>query len=134
MKLKEELLTKIDVESREFYTKILNIKNGFESINKKPNDKKNHILVSKTFYDNNEALIQKIKKFIICLWDNPKIFYKIITNSDINELKYNIFPLLINNFYENMFSSSIFGNQLIYIIIMLINEDINNLNSLNKKK
>ena len=79
-------------------------------------------------------MFQNIRNFIICLWDNPKIIYKLILYIDINELKNNIFPLIINNFYENIFSSNDMENQLIYIFILFINEEINKINSLNEKK
>lgn len=60
--------------------------------------------------------------------------YNIINHCDKNDLKYNIFPLLINNFYENIFSSKIIENQLIYIIIMLMNKEIKEIDSLTDKK
>ena len=80
------------------YSKILTIKNSFESINKKQNEKKKHILVSKSFYKI-ENLNQTFKHFLLYLWDNPKIIYKLIISTDLNLLKDSFFPLLINNFH-----------------------------------
>ena len=53
--------------------------------------------------------------------------------SDINELQNNIIPLIINNFYENIFSSNLMENQLVYICIIFINEEINKIKTLNDK-
>ena len=130
---KDNLIEKIYQKSKDFYVKILDIKNIFESINKKSYEKKYHILTSKTFYEAYESLFQNIRNFIICLWDNPKIFYNLMIYSDKNELQNNIIPLLINNFYENIFSSNILENQLVYICIIFIIEEINKINSLNDK-
>ena len=58
---------------------------------------------------------------------------KIILKADIIDIKNNLFPLLINNFYENIFSSNIIENQLLYIIILFLNDEINNIKSLNNK-
>jgi len=60
--------------------------------------------------------------------------YKIINHSDNNDLKNSIIPLLVNNFYENIFSENIIENQLIYIIIMLIAKEINVLTDITEKK
>ena len=130
---KENLIEKIYQKSKDFYVKILDIKNIFESINKKSYKKKYHILTSKTFYEDYESLFQNIRNFIIYLWDNPKIFYNLMIYSYKNELQNNIIPLLINNFYENIFSSNSLENQLVYICIIFIIEEINKINSLNDK-
>lgn len=114
------------------YSKILNIKNYFESINKKQNEKKKHYLVQKSFYKN-ENLTQTFKHFVLYLWDNPKIIYKLIISTDLNILKNNFFPLLINHFHENFFSPNFIENKLLYIIILLINKEINQIDSLNNK-
>jgi hypothetical protein len=90
-------------------------------------------LASKDFQSKNECLVQHLKEFVFHLWDNPKIMYNIIISSDSDALKNNIFPLLINNFYENLFSSNIIENKLLYIIIMLINREIVQISSLNEK-
>ena len=133
MKSKEELYEKMNKESTEFYANILNIKNSFESINKKVNDKKNHYLISKTFYEEKKNFVENVKNFIILLWDNPKIMYKIILKTDINDINNNLFPSLINNFYENIFSSNIIENQLLYIFILFLDDEINGIKSLDEK-
>ena len=112
-------MAEIVKETKDFYLKILHIKDGFESINKKPNERKNHILVSKNFLSKNEILIHNLNSFIFHLWDNPKIMYNIIIHSDSISLKNKIIPLtflylIINNFYENIFSSNIIENKLLY--------------------
>ena len=60
--------------------------------------------------------------------------YKIINHCDNNDLKNNIIPLLVNNFYENIFSENVIENQLIYIIVMLIGKEINELTDITEKK
>ena len=60
--------------------------------------------------------------------------YKIINHCDNNDLKNNILPLLVNNFYENIFSENIIENQLIYIVVKLIAKEINELTDITEKK
>ena len=60
--------------------------------------------------------------------------YNIIIYSDLIYLRNNIIPLIINNFYENIFSSNIIENKLLYIIIMLINREFEKINSLKDKE
>ena len=91
-------------------------------------------MVSKNFHSKNEILIHNLNNFIFHLWDNPKIMYNIIIYSDLIYLRNNIIPLIINNFYENIFSSNIIENKLLYIIIMLINREFEKINSLKDKE
>ena len=60
------------------------------------------------------------------LWDNPDIVSKLIINSDKNDLKQNIAPFIANNFYENILSSNYIEDQLLYIIGLLLKDEINN--------
>ena len=60
------------------------------------------------------------------LWDRPNIVSKLIINSDKNDLKKNIAPFIANNFYENILSSNYIEDQLLYIIGLLLKDEINN--------
>ena len=60
------------------------------------------------------------------LWENPELIADLIIKSDKTDLKNNIAPLIANNFYENILSSNYIEDQLLYIIGLLLKDEINN--------
>ena len=64
--------------------------------------------------------------FMNALWDNPDIVSKLIINSDKNDLKQNIAPFIANNFYENILSSNYIEDQLLYVIGLVLKDEIKN--------
>ena len=77
----------------------------------------------------NNSSIQELMSILL---EDPKIVATIIQNSDIKELKKQIAPFFINNFYENILSNYSIENNLIYVITLLIKEEINSLNNINQ--
>ena len=67
-----------------------------------------------------------IPTFMNTLWECPKLVADIIIKSDINDLKNNIAPFIANNFYENILSSNYIEDQLLYIIGLVLQDEINN--------
>ena len=65
------------------------------------------------------------------LWENPNIVAKLIMKSDKKDLKYNIAPLIANNFYENVLSSNFIEDHLLYVIGLVLKDEINNLKNKN---
>ena len=47
-----------------------------------------------------------IQRFIMLLWNNPKLMIKILNNVDIKELKENLAPFVVDNFYNNYLSGN----------------------------
>ena len=60
------------------------------------------------------------------LWENPKIVSFIILNSSNNDIKLNLADFFVNNFYENILSSNCIENNLLYIITLLLKDEIKN--------
>ena len=56
----------------------------------------------------------------------------LLKNTDINEVKNHFAPLVVNNFYENIISPNFIEENLIYILTLLLEEEINNLSSENQ--
>ena len=73
-----------------------------------------------------------LPKFMIYLWEQPKIVSFIINHSDINELKEHLAPFFANNFYENILSPYYIEDNLMYVLTLLLQEEINNLNNINQ--
>jgi hypothetical protein len=60
------------------------------------------------------------------LWENPKIVANLIINSKKEDIQTNIAPLIVNNFYENILSSSYIEDQLLYVFGMVLKNEIDN--------
>ena len=71
-----------------------------------------------------------IPKFFEYLWENPKLVSEVIINCDVNDIKETLANLFMNNFYENILSNNNIENNLIYVLTLLIKDEINNLNNI----
>ena len=58
------------------------------------------------------------------LWEDPKTISKLLINSNIEDVKKNLAPLFVNNFYENILSSQYIEDNLMYLISLLLMEEI----------
>jgi hypothetical protein len=79
-------------------------------------------------------LYNYIPNLMIHLWNNPNIVTKILKNSEIEDVKNHLAPLFVNNFYENILSSYFIEENLIYVLTLLLKEEIDELNSPNEYK
>ena len=67
------------------------------------------------------------------LWKKPKLIASFIENTDINVLREHLAPFFAHNFYENILSYDCIEDNLIYILTLLMQSEIKNLNDINKK-
>ena len=129
---KNDCENKIEAICQEIYSKkieILNILQANESKTKKI--KYNLITDNKRYL---QASYLYIESFIISLWENPLLIAKILMNSNIIDVKYYLAPLIINNFYGNILSNNHVEDQILYIISILLENEINNLTDINFEK
>ena len=123
--------TQNDIEtlSKEIFqkkTEVLNVlKNGPYS-----NNIKNFVLV-KDNKDYLKTLYLYIPKMLTYLWENPKIIAKLLLNSNNSDIQAYLAPLICNNFYENILSSNFIEEPLIYVIYILLDDEINKLKDVN---
>jgi len=68
-----------------------------------------------------------LPKFFANLYEDPKIVSLIIKNSKPSEIQRTLIPLFGNNFYENILSSKYIQNNLMYVITLLLKNEINSL-------
>ena len=99
----------------------------------KSNNSKKLILIT-----NNELLEQKlgelnlyIQPCLEAIWKSPKLVTNLLLNADLKDVKKNLAPLIVNNFYENILSPNDKEYHLLYIMTTLLKHEINNLNNLN---
>jgi hypothetical protein len=72
-----------------------------------------------------------ITKFFEFLWEDPKIVSKLLINSNIEDVKKNLAPFFVNNFYENILSSEYIEDNLMYLISLILFEEIKDLRKKN---
>ena len=73
-------------------------------------------------------------KLMSYLWDQPNMISLIIQNTDIKDLKNYIAPLFANNFYENILSTYYIEDNLMYLLTLLLKNEINQLNGVNQNE
>ena len=98
----------------------------YDIYDKNPIDQKNHILtVSK------EALAgdfkNDVKDLILYLWENPSIIFNLLTKIQNKEEQNKLICIIMNTFYENIFSVNLIDETLFSIICILLKDEINKL-------
>ena len=64
------------------------------------------------------------------LWEQPKLIYLILSNSNIKDIKDNLAYFICNNFYENILNPNYLQDNLLFVISLLLKKEINNLRSI----
>ena len=108
------------------------MQNLLQKINSKILDvgeKKNSILCEdKSFLGN---LNNYIPNFFNFLWENPKFVAEILLNSEIQDVKEYLAPFIANNFYENILSPNDIEENLMYVICILLKDEISKIKTYN---
>ena len=68
------------------------------------------------------------------LWKDPKLIATLLINSDKNDVKENLAPFFADNFYENILSSSYIEDNLLYLISLLLKDEVDKLKNVNDWK
>ena len=68
-----------------------------------------------------------IPNFMFDLWKLPKVICKLLLSANVKDMKEHLSNLFCNNFYENILSPNYIENNLLFLITLLLNEDINNI-------
>ena len=72
-----------------------------------------------------------LPKLMNYLWEQHKIISLILQKSPVDDVKNYLAPLFANNFYENILSSYYIDDNLMYILTLLLEEEIKNLKDIN---
>ena len=127
--------TQKDIETlcKEIFKSKIEVLNILKNANQSSSNILNYHLVP----DNKEylkTLYLYIPKFLSYLWEKPSLIAKILFNSNKNEIRDYLAPLICNDFYENILSPNYIEDQLIFIIYLLLEKEINDLNNVNDYK
>ena len=131
IKTREETKKKIDSDCIEIYKKKIEVMDTLAE--KKDIDNRKYKLICE--YEKQHDYFQDAYTYIPglleALWDQPKIVAKLITNSDKNDVKKNLSSFFMNNFYENILSSTFIEDNLIYVITLSLKDEIDNMKNIN---
>ncbi len=62
------------------------------------------------------------------IWKEPELMFYIILKCDIEEIRDNLSSFIVNNFYDNILSSSYMEDNLLYLLALLLKDEVNQLN------
>ena len=98
----------------------------------KLDDKKYELVVDKEiicrFFKEMNTYIPKLLEYLSV---KPKVVSKILCLSDKSLVKNHLAPLIVNNFYENILSSNYIEDNLMFVIALLLKNEINEINEEN---
>ena len=81
--------------------------------------------------DRSNNILENLKHFfphlMFYLWENPQKMALILQNADITDVKNYLANFIVNNFYENILSPNFIEENLIYVLTLLLHEEINSL-------
>ena len=72
-----------------------------------------------------------IIKLLNFLWEQPKLTADILIHADINDIKHNLAPFIGNFFYDNFLSPYYIQDNLLYVLAIILKNEINNLQNAN---
>ena len=73
-----------------------------------------------------------ISSFLKGLWNHPELMYEIIINTDNDVIKKNLATFIVNDFYCNYLSGNYIENNLLYIITLMLKDEIDRLENINQ--
>ena len=128
----DKIKTNINQYCRDIYKKKLDVQNILQKVNSTILDtekKKKCILYEdKTFLGN---LNNYVPNFFTFLWENPKFLAEILLNSEFQDVKEHLAPFISNNFYENILSFNDTEDYLMYVICILLKDEISKIKTHN---
>ena len=66
------------------------------------------------------------------LWENPELVALLLNNSNIADIKDHLASFIVNHFYENILLSNSIENNLMYVLTLMLKEEINNIKDINE--
>ena len=101
------------------------IKTDIENENYKKGFKSKLISSSKDIKKIFGNLLLYIERFIYELWEKPKSLAIMLLNANVEDIKENLSDFVVNNLYNNVDNDE----QLIYIITLILKQEIDNINN-----
>ena len=81
--------------------------------------------------ENPDELLEDLKyyfpNFLFFLWDKPNLMAQILQKAELDDVQNYLAPFIANNFYENVLSSSYIEENLMFVLTILLRDEINSL-------
>ena len=139
IRMKNETKNSIERQCVDVYKKkmeVLNILQKIDSSKIKKNQNSPNLLKEHILIENNYEYLSNLNTFISnlirYLWEEPKLLADILINADKRDIKEFLAPLICNNFYENILSPNYIEDPLIYIIYLLLKNEIDSIKDINQ--
>ena len=134
-----ETKNSIELQCVDIYKKKMEVLNILQKLsysksnseNNSQNLLKEYILVENN-YDYLSDLSTYISDLLNYLWEEPKILANLLLKANKAETEEFLAPLICNNFYENILSPNYIEDPLIYIIYLLLKNEIDNIQDINE--
>ena len=154
IKTSKETQKNIEDLCKEIYEKKMEVLNIQQRIKNSSDKNKNEETENETEKDNTQEKMQKIKEYSLVennydylqelntyipklmkyIWEDPKLTAKLLLYTNQNDTKKYLAPLICNNFYENILSSNYIEDHLMYVMYLLLDEEISKLKSIDDAK
>ena len=72
-----------------------------------------------------------IQNILDYLWNDPELMFFIISKCDIEDIRDYLSSFIVTNFYDNILSSSYMEVNLLYLLALLLKDEVNKLNDVN---
>ena len=139
IKMKNETKNSIEHQCVEVYKKKMEVLNILQKIDKSKLNQKNpsqNILKEHILIDNNYGYLSTLNTFISnilkYLWEEPKLLANLLIQAEKEDTERYLAPLICNNFYENILSPNYIEDPLIYIIYLLLKNEIDSIKDINQ--
>ena len=121
----------IETQYKEIFNNKIKIDNMLsERLKNEKNVTYKLIAENKEVFQNLKSLAIYTPVFLEELWQNPKSISTILLNADKNELKNNLAHFCVHNLYDDTSSSNHYDQQLIYIISLLLKNEVESLKNI----
>ena len=121
----------IETQYKEIFNNKIKIDNMLsERLKNEKNVTYKLIAENKEVFQHLKSLAIYTPVFLEELWQNPKSISTILLNADKNELKNNLAHFCVHNLYDDTSSSNHYDQQLIYIISLLLKNEVESLKNI----
>ena len=127
----DKIKTNINQYCIDIFKKKLDVQNILQKLNYNDSDqeiKKSILYEDKSFLGN---LNNYIPNFFTYLWENPEFVAEILMNAEIQDVKEYLAPFISNNFYENILSPNYIQDYLMYVMCILLKDEVNKIQTHN---
>ena len=132
IKTKNETKNSLEKQCIDIYKKKMEVLNILQKIRTDSSKILKEYILIENNYDYLSNLTTYISNILTYLWEEPKILANLLIKANKKDIKNYLAPLICNNFYENILSPNYIEDPLIYIIYLLLKNEIDNIKDINE--